>query len=128
MSVGVDLARLQEEMGSFGSTPFLLTVGDDLLPHATSVHVRWEDHRLVARAGRRSSQNASARPGVTLLFPPVEPGGYSLLVDGTAVVDGDGDDRVVAVSPTHAILHRSAQSGPDGPARNDCAPVAADNR
>jgi hypothetical protein len=38
------------------------------------------------------------------MFPPREVDGLSLLVDGEAEVDGDG----VIVSPTWAVLHRSA--------------------
>ena len=46
-------------------------------------------------------------------------GGYSLLVDGTATVDGSP----ITVAPTKAILHRPA-AGPDSRrAGSDCVNV-----
>jgi hypothetical protein len=41
---------------------------------------------------------------VVLMFPPQDTGGMSLIVDGTAEVNGDG----VVVTPMWAVLHRSA--------------------
>ena len=53
------------------------------------------------------------------MWPPVEPSGYTLLVDGTAAVD----DSTITVTPNKAILHRPA-AGPDGErAGSDCVPV-----
>jgi hypothetical protein len=69
--------------------------------------------------GRHTQANAAARPEVTLVFPPREVGGYTLLVDGTADVDGS----TVTVAPVKAILHRPA-AGPDGGrAGSDCVDV-----
>ena len=42
-------------------------------------------------------------PLVVLMFPPSQPDGMSLIVDGEAEVNGDG----VVVKPTWAVLHRS---------------------
>ena len=60
---------------------------------------------------------------MTVLFPPLEQRGYTLIVDGTAEVTDDG----IAVRPATAVLHRPADHA-DGPAApggcgNDCAPV-----
>ena len=46
---------------------------------------------------------------MTLVWPPREPGGYSLLVDGVATVD----ESTITVAPAKAVLHRPA-AGPDG--------------
>ncbi|HET6794621.1 MAG TPA: hypothetical protein VFH45_09275 [Acidimicrobiales bacterium] len=116
MSVRVELDQLRAEVHRFGALPYLLTVGGDGRPHATSVHASWEGERLAVRAGRRSLANAGERPDVTLLWAPVEPGGHSLIVDGAAAVEGDR----VLVGPTSAILHRTAAAGPDEPAASDC--------
>jgi hypothetical protein len=43
-------------------------------------------------------------PLVVLMFPPGQPDGLSLIVDGEGEVNGDG----VVVKPTWAVLHRSA--------------------
>jgi hypothetical protein len=39
-----------------------------------------------------------------MLFPPLDEGGMSLIVDGTAEVEG----ATVLVTPTGAVLHRAA--------------------
>jgi hypothetical protein len=108
MSVGVELERLHEEVARFGASAYLLTVTDDATPHATAVTVTWHDGTLQAGVGNRSAANVAARPTVTLLWPPVEAGGFTLLVDGTATVDGEQ----VVVTPGRAVLHRQRQDGP----------------
>jgi hypothetical protein len=73
--------------------------------------------------GNRSARNSSVRPQVSLLWPPNEPGGYSLIVDGTAALPS-GDGRI-AVTPTRAVLHRPAAApDPDKPSCSaDCVPI-----
>jgi hypothetical protein len=56
------------------------------------------------------------------LWAPIEPGGYSLIVDGTATRDDPGLDRL-AVRPSKAILHRSAEPSATGAQVSDCVPV-----
>ena len=109
MSVKVDLDRLHEETTRFGPSPYVLTVSDDGRPHAVAVVVEWDGDQLVLGAGRSTAANATDRPGVTLLWPPYELGGYSLLVDGSATVTpADGEEPArIAVQPEKAILHRS---------------------
>ena len=69
--------------------------------------------------GRHSQENVATRPDVTLVFPPSDPSGFSLLVDGAATVDGS----TVTVGPSKAILHRPAP-GPDGRrAGSDCRDI-----
>jgi hypothetical protein len=124
VSVPVELERLHDEVLAFGPTPYLLTVTDDGRPHAVSATVSWEDDGLVAPAGRTSARNAAARPDVTLLWPPVEPGGYSLIVDGTAAVEDVSDEaRHIVIRPAKAVLHRSAPAPEPGGCAHDCVPV-----
>lgn len=110
MSVPVGLEELRAEAERRGTTPYLLTVGDDGRPHSVAVSARWQGGALVVRAGRRTAANASARPLVSLLWPPGEPGGYSLIVDGDAAVEGEGEDAHVVVRPTRGVLHRPASA------------------
>jgi hypothetical protein len=59
---------------------------------------------------------------VSLLWPPNEPGGYSLIVDGAAAPSDDGR---IAVTPTRAVLHRPA-AGSDASSPGcgaDCVPI-----
>jgi hypothetical protein len=116
MSISVELERVQAEAALRGSGAFLLTVTDDGRPHVVAVTVGWDGAELVMSAGRTSVGNAGARPGVSLLWPPIEAGGYSLIVDGEAAAtpDPDGEGGRVTVALTRAVLHRPATAGADG--------------
>jgi hypothetical protein len=118
VSVAVELADLRAAVADFGPHAFLLSVTSDGRPHAVSVAPEWRGDALVVAVGAGTAANATERPSVTLLWPPTEAGGYSLIVDGAASVDGGQ----VAVTPKKAVLHRSAAT-PDGGARSDCVPV-----
>jgi len=62
-----------------------------------------EDGALrVDTPGRGSIANVGVNQVVTLLFLPLTNPGMSLLVDGTAVADGDD----IVITPTGAVLHR----------------------
>ncbi len=119
MSVAVSLGALGGQVEQFGAWPYVLTVGDDGHPHAVSVEMAWDGSVFRGSGGRGTMANAAARSdAVTLLWPPFEPGGYSLIVDGTvAVADG-----VLAFTPTTAVLHRTGPPREDSPASctSDC--------
>ena len=122
MSIPVELEALAAsiEKYAFG---YLLTVSDDLTSHAVAVNPAWSGSRLTMDVGRRTATNAAARSKLAMVFPPVEVGGYSLIVDGSADVDG----QTVAFTPSKAVLHRPAASdtpGTAGACGNDCVPVA----
>jgi len=102
---------------------YLLTVRDDLRPHIVAVDPVWEGDDLVMGVGRGTARNASERSSISLCYPPVDDGGYSLIVDGEALVDGEA---TVRLAPTGAVLHRPAPAGFTGSATgcgNDCEPV-----
>jgi hypothetical protein len=125
MSVQVDLAALAETMAGYGQA-YLLTVSGDQRPHAVAVRPEVQGEALsVDRLGRRTLANLAERPEVTLLFPPREEGGYSLIVDGRATVGQEG----AVVVPAHAVLHRPSDhvgTPADGSCGNDCVPVGSD--
>lgn len=58
----------------------------------------------VGLIGGHTRKNLLHRKEVTLLWPPPQPDGYSLIVDGSAELS-DARCRVV---PTRALLHRAA--------------------
>lgn len=115
MSVPVGLDELAGEVAARPPQAVLVTVNEDDRPHAVAVEVTWDEGRLRTGAGSRTSANVARRPGVTLLWPSLAPGDYSLIVDGTADVEG----AEVAVSAQRAVLHRtpvgSSGADPDAP-------------
>jgi hypothetical protein len=119
VTVPVGLEQLSSEAAKYGDAPYLLTVSDDGRPHAVSVRVSWEQGNLELSGGTRSRSNASTRPDVTLLWPAIEDGGFSLIVDGSASVS---DERIV-IRPVSAVLHRSLAASADREAGSECRPV-----
>lgn len=122
MSLSVDVERVQAEAAQRGPGAFLLTVSEDGRPHVVAVTVRWDDGSLVMGAGRSSAKNAAARPGVTVLWPPAEPGDYSLIVDGDAVVEPRDDGATVRIAEMSAVLHRPGKATTPG-CGSDCLPL-----
>jgi hypothetical protein len=122
MSIPVGLDELAAQIAVFGSTPYLLTVSDEARAHAVSVAVSWANGGLTCSVGRRTAANAASRPDVSLLWPPHEPAGYSLIVDGLA--EPAAAPGAVTVRPQRAVLHRSAASpDPDSSCTSDCVPI-----
>ena len=132
MSIPVQITDLQSTSAEYGWA-YLLTVRDDSRPHIVAVDPEWDGAELVLAVGRGTAANAQARPKVSLCYPPPEPDGYSLIVDGDVdrvdVAGGDGDERrTVRFRPTGAVLHRPAPEGFTSSATgcaHDCAPVSA---
>jgi len=123
MSIPVSTDQLARTLEGYGPGYLLTTSGDGRVK-AVTVEPQVADGTLsVAGPGKGSVANVRANPAVTLLFPPPEPRGYTLLVDGTAEVAGDD----VRVTPATAVLHRPAAHAdgpppPDG-CGHDCRPV-----
>jgi hypothetical protein len=127
MSIPVDVAELDRALADFGAG-YLLTVSVEGAAKVVTVEPTVADGLiLVDRPGRGSLGNLAGNARVTLVFPPAQRHGFTLLVDGTAAVDGDD----VRVTPTSAVLHRPAAHGDGPPAPgdsatgcgNDCHPV-----
>ncbi|HZC53012.1 MAG TPA: pyridoxamine 5'-phosphate oxidase family protein [Mycobacterium sp.] len=108
----VDFQRLAAALPDYPFA-YLITVGDDYRAHTVTVEPQLREGAVldVGLIGGRTRENLARRSDVTLLWPPREPGGYSLIVDGTAEVT-DGSDETVRldVVPTRALLHREADS------------------
>lgn len=123
MSIPVPLAELAHTMGDF-PVAYLLTVGEGERVHVVQAHPTVDGGRVrVPGLGRRSLANAGERPCVTLLWPTVAEGGYSLIVDGQA----EARDGGLLVSPARAVLHRAAEASHEpadgGACVSDCVEV-----
>ncbi len=123
MSIVVDVTKLAETLRDFGSG-YLLTVSPEGRVKVITVDPVVEGASLrVSGPSRGSATNLATNPTVTVVFPPREPRGYTLIVDGTAVPEGDD----FAVAAQAAVLRRPAAHAdgpppPDG-CGHDCVPV-----
>ncbi len=123
----VDLKRLAAALTDYPFA-YLITVDDGYRVHTVTVEPVLRDlpegpdaHRAIVDVGLiggRTLRNLAHRRDVTLLWPPTEPGGYSLIVDGRAEAhsdtDSDSGTARCGVVPTRALLHRDAD--PESPA------------
>lgn len=124
MSIPVELTTLADAIAERAMAPYLLTSDDEGRPHTTAIALRWDGGELVGPCGRSTARNGTARPAVSLLWPPDAPGGYSLIVDADLEVDDADDGRLARLTPTHAVLHRPAEvPDPTTDCAHDCKPV-----
>lgn len=108
MSVPVPLDELPAVVERFGRRPYIVTVGIDGRPRATSIEVTWHENLLMTGAGRRTTENVIANEQVALLWPAPSPGEHALIVDGwAAVFDSPETNEVIFVQPGKAVLHVS---------------------
>jgi hypothetical protein len=102
VSIAVALEELADKLAEYPWC-YLVTSGEDR-PHLLAVKPALVKAGLRCETGHSSRANVVRNPLVVLMFPPHDTGGLSLIVDGTGEVNGDG----VVVTPTWAVLHRSA--------------------
>lgn len=123
----VDFTRLAAALDDYRFA-YLVTVDDEYRVHTVTVEPELRERVMdVGLVGGRTRKNVESRSDVTLLWPPSEPGGYSLIVDGRAEVaegaDSDDDTAALRVVPTRALLHRNADPSTPGSATgclHDC--------
>jgi hypothetical protein len=122
----VDLKRLAAALTDYPFA-YLITVDDGYRVHTVTVEPQLRDLPDgpagpegpgaildVGLIGGHTRKNLAHRSDVTLLWPPREPGGYSLIVDGCAeTTDAHDETARLGVVPTRALLHREAE--PDSP-------------
>jgi hypothetical protein len=122
MSIPVEVGDLGKALEGFGAG-YLLTSSDGKVKVVTVEPSVADGVVRVEAPGRGTLANLAGNPAVTLVFPPLEQRGFTLLVDGAAEVDGDD----VRVTPSGAVLHRPAShaDGPPAPdgCGHDCQPV-----
>jgi hypothetical protein len=122
MSIPVPVDRLAEQLRD-RPVGYLLTADTEGRVKAVTVEPTLADGALLCSHSRGTAANLARNPVATLLFPPTEHHGYTLLVDGEAEAGEDG----IVVRPGSAVLHRPATHA-DGPVAadgcgHDCAPV-----
>ncbi|MEZ0384114.1 pyridoxamine 5'-phosphate oxidase family protein [Mycobacterium sp. pW045] len=123
MTSNVDFDRLAEKLVGYDYA-YLITVDTENRPHPVPVMptLDGETVRIGALGGRRSRANLARSSDVTVMWPPPAPGGYTVIVDGTAEVSDAGELASVAITPSRAVLIRVAtpQSPGETPCYSDC--------
>jgi hypothetical protein len=120
----VDFKRLAAALNSYPFA-YLITVDDGYRVHTVTVEPELREGVMdVGLIRGKTRENLANRGDVTLLWPPREPGGYSLIVDGRAEVTASEDETIqLGVVPTRALLHRNADPNTPGSAKgclHDC--------
>jgi len=120
----VDFQRLADALEGY-QLAYLVTVDDKYRVHTVAVHPELRQGVFdVGLIGGKTRKNVDSRSDVTLLWPPSEPSGYSLIVDGRSeVTESDDDTARLRVLPTRALLHRKSEPGTPGSAKgglHDC--------
>ena len=126
MSIPVRIENLAQALAEYG-TGYLLTNRAGRTKVVTVEPVVSGHRILVHGVGHGSSTNLAENPQCTLMFPPAERHGYTLLIDGTGtVVQG-----MLTMEPTTAVRHRPAAHADGPPASgtaadcvNDCRPLS----
>jgi hypothetical protein len=124
----IDFERLADALRGYRFA-YLVTVDDEYRVHTVTVEPELREQVMdIGLIGGKTRRNVESRSAVTLLWPPSEPGGYSLIVDGTGeVADSDDDTSALRVVPTRALLHRNADPTTPGSATgclHDCVVFA----
>ncbi len=109
----VDVDALAQRAAGYGFA-YLITITPHGRVHTSVVHPAVGGGAVTVAASDRVRTNVRAHPELSLVWPPPDATGYSLIVDGV----GDERDGVLTLTPSRAILHR--------PATEPSAPGAAD--
>ena len=108
MSVPVELTELRDAIAKQAGFAYVMTVSDDERAHAVAVVPVLQGNVLVCEGGNTTCRNATARPAISLVWPPKTEGDFSLIVDGDATVSG----QELTITPTRAVFHRAAGCAP----------------
>ena len=116
---------LREALDQYGPDAFLLTMGADG-PHTSHVSVAQDGQALICAIGKSAVRNIGVSPKVSLLWPPLENGGYSIVMNATAAIDESGAYAKASLELTKAVFHRAGKrpAGSEGPCPNDCKPIS----
>jgi hypothetical protein len=116
------LCTLAEAISRYGREAYLLTVAKDG-PHISNVTIELRGGSIGCNLGASAAKNIAHEPHVSLFWPPTEPGGYALIVNGMAASEHQLSGATTAeITPTKSVLHRpgSRPEDSDGPCASDC--------
>ena len=116
------IRTLAEAISHYGHDAYLLTVAQDG-PHTSHVTIELRDSSIGCAVGASAARNIAREPNVSLFWPPTEPGGYALIVNGTAASQhGLSGVTTAEITLTKSVLHRPGPkpNDSDGPCASDC--------
>ena len=116
---------LHDVMNDYGADAYLLTVGTNG-PHTSLVTLNWQEGRLACTLGKSAARNVASQPNVSLLWPPLETGGDSIVVNALITIAENDPHPVASLPLTKAVFHRAGArpEGSTGPCPNDCKPIS----
>jgi hypothetical protein len=117
---------LAEAVAQYGRDAYLLTIANDG-PHTSFVSVDLKGNVIACAIGKSAARNIASKPNVSLFWPPREPGGYALVVNGTATGRREPSGLTRAeITLTKSVLHRAGPKPPqsDGTCPSDCRRIA----
>ena len=123
MSVKVDLNQLADALTDY-TFAYLVTVDDGYKAHTVAVDPVLADGVIdVGPVGGSTRRNLTAHNDVTLVWPPAQRGGYTLIVDGKG--RPAKADSALQIVPGRAVLHRKAAPGAATKpgCKDDCVPL-----
>jgi hypothetical protein len=116
------IRTLAEAIAHYGHDAYLLTVAQDG-PHTSHVTIELRGSSIGCAVGASAARNIEREPNVSLFWPPTEPGGYALIVNGAAAGERRATGVTMAeITLTKSVLHRPGPrpDDSDGPCANDC--------
>ena len=119
------MTSIVEALEQYGRTTYLLTVGDDG-PHTSNTEVVLAHGGLTCPLSKSAARNVRTRPAISLFWPPREPGGYGIIMNGTVQVSApDAPAPMASITLSKAVFHRPGAPGPgqQGPCTSDCRPI-----
>ncbi|HQT77875.1 MAG: hypothetical protein B7Z80_10970 [Rhodospirillales bacterium 20-64-7] len=118
----MSIRTLAEAISHYGPEAYLLTVAKDG-PHTSNVTIKLHGDHIGCSLGVSAARNIAREPNVSLFWPPTEPGGYALIVNGSAASEHRPMGVTAAkITTTKSVLHRPGPKpdDSDGPCASDC--------
>ncbi|MEI9900204.1 MAG: hypothetical protein WDN31_08840 [Hyphomicrobium sp.] len=119
----MSIRTLADAIGHYGCEAYLLTVAKDG-PHTSHVTIELRGSSIGCAVGASAAKNIVRQPNVSLFWPPTEPGGYALIVNGTA----EGGRLPTGVTMAEIMLTKSVLHRPGPKSEDNDGPCAADCR
>ncbi|MGH7093480.1 MAG: hypothetical protein ACREFB_08100 [Stellaceae bacterium] len=116
------IRTLAEAISHYGREAYLLTVAKDG-PHTSNVTIELRGDCIGCNVGVSAAKNIAREPNVSLFWPPTEPGGYALIVNGAATSEHQPTGVTTAeIVLAKSVLHRPGPKpgDSDGPCASDC--------